>query len=78
MNERTIKVTLTEHEHRQLTEIARRKNMTLSEAVHEAVKDWIRAQSKFQDDPLFMIKPVDPGIDTDSSSLDKKENRKDT
>ncbi len=42
------------------------------EAVHEAVKVWIRAQSKFQDDPLFMIKPVDSGIDTDSSSLDRK------
>ena len=77
MNERTVKVTLTEHEHRQLTAIARRKNMTLSEAVHEAVKDWIMAQSKFQNDPLFMIKPVDSGIDADSSSLDKKEDRED-
>ena len=73
MNERIIKVTLTEHEQRQLTEIARRKNMTHSDAVHEAVKSWIRSYSKFLSDPLFMIKPVDTGIETDSSSLDRKQ-----
>ena len=73
MNERAVKVKVTDQEHRQLTEMARRNNISPSEAVHEAVKDWIGTQSKFQNDPLFMIKPVDSGIETDSSRLDRKD-----
>lgn len=71
MNEKVVQTELKGEEYNQLRDITRKRKMSLKEAVREAIREWIRQQSPLSDDPLFQLKPVDTGMPTDSSNLDK-------
>ena len=53
-----------------LEKIVRKRQMTIKEAVREAVASWIGLQTPLEEDPLFKLKPVRTGVKTDSSKLD--------
>jgi hypothetical protein len=57
-------------EYEVLEKIVRKRQMTIKEAVREAVASWIGLQTPLEEDPLFKLKPVRTGVKTDSSKLD--------
>jgi len=41
-----------------LLDVAKKRNMTIKEAVREALRSWNASNSDLSDDPLFRLKPV--------------------
>ncbi len=50
---------------------AKKRKLTIKEGVREAVQHWISTQIAVDEDPLFNIEPVNTGVKTNSSKLDK-------
>ena len=72
MVEKVVQTELSRSEYERLREVSTRKNISLKEALRQAVEEWVRQQTPMEADPLFSLEPKDTGVETDSSSLDKE------
>jgi hypothetical protein len=54
-----------------LESIAKKRKMTIKEAVREAIESSIAPQMPLEEDPLFKITPTRTRVKTDSSKLDE-------
>lgn len=72
MVEKVVQTELSRSEYKRLREVSTRKNISLKEALRQAVEEWVRQQTPMDADPLFSLEPKDTGLETDSSSLDKE------
>jgi len=48
-----------------------RRGLTIKQGLREAIQQWIATQIPLKEDPLFKVKPVKTGVETDSSNLDR-------
>jgi hypothetical protein len=54
-----------------LQRTAKRRKMTIKEAVREAIMSWVGLQTPLDEDPLFKVKPARTGVKTNASKLDE-------
>jgi len=66
-----VQTELAEREYEFLLKVAKKKKLTLKQELREAVQYWISTQVAITEDPLFSIEPLETGVKTDSSRLDK-------
>ena len=71
MGRRIIRTDLPYDEYVQLKKLVEKKRITMEMGVREAIRQWILANLQFSEDPLLEIKPVETGVKTNSSNLDK-------
>ena len=65
-----VQTSVPEDIHSKLLEIARREGKSLREVVREALEDWITWRYGLINDPFINSKPLDFGVDTDSSKIE--------
>lgn len=70
--EKIVQTELSRTEYERLKEVSTRKNISLKEALRQAVEEWVRRETPIDADPLFRLEPKDTGVETDSGSLDKE------
>jgi site-specific recombinase XerC len=70
-NGKAVQTELDEKEYEFLVKAAKKRKLTIKEGVREAVQHWISTQIAVDEDPLFNIEPVNTGVKTNSSKLDK-------
>ncbi len=71
LGRRIIRTDLPYDEYVQLKKLVEKKRITMEMGVREAIRQWILANLQFSEDPLLEIKPVETGVKTNSSNLDK-------
>ena len=47
------------------------EQLTIKHGLREAIQQWIATQIPLEEDPLFKVKPVQTGVKTDPSDLDR-------
>ena len=53
-----------------LRRVVEKRGMTIKQGLREAIQQWVAAQIPIGDDPLFRVKPIKTGVETDASNLD--------
>jgi len=66
-----VQTSVPEDIHKKLLEIAKREGKSLREVVREALEEWIIWRYGLKDDPFINSKPMDFGVTTDSSNIEK-------
>ena len=51
--------------------VVEKRGLTIKQGLREAIQQWIATQIPLEEDPLFKVKPVKTGVETDSSNLDR-------
>lgn len=72
MARKVVQTELEEKEYRLLKEAVDKQGLSLKRGVREAVLQWVSTQIPVSEDPLFKLKPVKTGVETDSSKLDER------
>ncbi len=72
MARKVVQTELEEKEYRLLKEAVDKQGLSLKRGVREAVLQWVSTQIPVSEDPLFSVKPVRTGVETDSSKLDER------
>ena len=68
---RVVQTELEVGEYEMLRRVVRKRGLTIKQGVREAIQQWIAMQTSLDEDPLFRVKPVKTGVETDSSNLDR-------
>jgi len=58
-------------EYEALRRVVEKRGLTIKQGLREAIRQWIATQIPLKEDPLFKVKPVKTGVETDSSNLDR-------
>lgn len=72
MVRKVVQTELEDKEYRLLKEAVDKQGLSLKRGVREAVLQWVSTQIPVSEDPLFSVKPVRTGVETDSSKLDER------
>lgn len=72
MGKKVVQTELVDDEYRLLKEAVDKRGLTIKMGVREAVRQWIGTQIPVAEDPLFKVKPLKTGVETDSANLDKQ------
>jgi len=72
MARKVVQTELEDKEYRLLKEAVDKRGLSLKRGVREAVLQWVSTQIPVSEDPLFKLKPVKTGVETDSSKLDER------
>ena len=72
MARKVVQTELEDKEYRLLKEAVDKQGLSLKRGVREAVLQWVSTQIPVSEDPLFKLKPVKTGVETDSSKLDER------
>lgn len=72
MAKKVVQTELEDKEYRLLKEAVDKQGLSLKKGVREAVLQWVSTQIPVSEDPLFSVKPVRTGVETDSSKLDER------
>jgi len=72
MARKVVQTELEDKEYRLLKEAVDKQGLSLKRGVREAVLQWVSTQIPISEDPLFSVKPVKTGVETDSSKLDER------
>lgn len=72
MGKKVIQTELANEEYKLLKETVGKRGVSIKEGVREAVYQWLGTQISIAEDPLFKVKPLETGRETDSGELDKK------
>jgi hypothetical protein len=72
MARKVVQTELEDKEYRLLKEAVDKQGLSLKRGVREAVLQWVSTQIPVSEDPLFSVKPVRTGVETDSSKLDER------
>jgi len=72
MVEKVVQTELSRSEYERLREVSTRKQISLKEALRQAIEEWVRQQTPMDADALFSLEPKDTGVETDSGSIDKE------
>jgi len=72
MARKVVQTELEDKEYRLLKEAVDKQGLSLKRGVREAVLQWVSTQIPVSEDPLFSVKPVRTGVETDSSNLDER------
>ena len=72
MARKVVQTELEEKEYRLLKEAVDKHGLSLKRGVREAVLQWVSTQIPVSEVPLFKLKPVRTGVETDSSKLDER------
>lgn len=72
MARKVVQTELEDKEYRLLKEAVDKQGLSLKRGVREAVLQWVSTQIPVSEDPLFNVKPVRTGVETDSSKLDER------
>jgi hypothetical protein len=67
---KVVQTELDDKEYMLLKEAVDKKGLSLKKGVREAVLQWVSTQIPVSEDPLFKVKPVRTGVETDASKLD--------
>jgi len=62
---------VSEELHKKILELAKKEKKSIKEVVREALEEWVLWKSGVDEDTFLSFKPVDFGIETDSSKLEK-------
>jgi len=68
---KVVQTEVTRQEYELLQKASDKKGVTIKEGVREAIKEWAREQIPLTEDPFFNLKPIDFGVKTDSSKIEK-------
>jgi len=68
---KVVQTELEMKEYEALRRVVEKRGLTIKQGVREAVQQWIATQIPLGEDPLFKVKPVKTGVETDSSNLDR-------
>ena len=68
---KVVQTELEMKEYEALRRVVEKRGLTIKQGVREAVQQWIATQISLGEDPLFKVKPVKTGVETDSSNLDR-------
>lgn len=72
MARKVVQTELDDDEYRLLKEVVEKRRITLKSGLREAVRQWVSTQIPVSEDPLFRVEPVNTGVRTDASKLDKR------
>ena len=67
---KVIQTLVSEELHKKIAEIARREKKSIKEVIREALEEWIIWKSNVEEDTFLNFKPIDFGVETDSSKLE--------
>ncbi|MCD6457608.1 MAG: ribbon-helix-helix protein, CopG family [Thermoproteales archaeon] len=67
---KVVQTLVPEELHRKIVEIAKKEKKSIKEIVREALEEWIIWKSDVEEDTFLSFKPVDFGVETDSSKLE--------
>ncbi len=67
---RVVQTRVSEELHRRLLEVAKREGKPLKEVVREALEEWIIWRYGLGEDVFIRSKPLDFGVETDSSNIE--------
>lgn len=70
VDKKIVQTELEVKEYEILRRVVGKRGLTIKQGLREAVRQWIAAQIPIGDDPLFRVKPVKTGVETDASNLD--------
>jgi len=68
---KVVQTELEMKEYEALRRVVEKRGLTIKQGLREAVQQWIATQIPLDEDPLFKVKPVKTGVETDSSNLDR-------
>ena len=71
MARKVVQTELEAAEYELLKKTVEKRGISLKKGLREAVNQWVTTQIPVSEDPLFKVKPVKTGVETDSSKLDK-------
>ena len=66
-----VQTELEMREYEAFRRVVEKKRLTIKQGLREAIQQWIATQIPLEEDPLFKVKPVKTGVETDSSNLDR-------
>ena len=66
-----VQTELEMREYEAFRRVVEKKGLTIKQGLREAIQQWIATQIPLKEDPLFKVKPVKTGVETDSSDLDR-------
>jgi len=75
---KVVQTELEMKEYEALRRVVEKRGLTIKQGLREAVQQWIATQIPLDEDPLFKVKPVKTGVETDSSNLDRALYREDS
>jgi len=75
---KVVQTELEMKEYEALRRVVEKRGLTIKQGLREAVQQWIATQIPLEEDPLFKVKPVKTGVETDSSNLDRALYREDS
>ena len=68
---KVVQTLVSEELHKKIVEVAKKEKKSIKEVVREALEEWVLWKSGVDKDTFLNFKPVDFGIETDSSKLEK-------
>ncbi|HYU54889.1 MAG TPA: hypothetical protein VEL71_01595 [Candidatus Dormibacteraeota bacterium] len=68
---KVVQTELEEREYDLLSEVAKKKGLTIKEAARRALLDWSTSRMDLKNDPLFRLKPVRFKQKIKSSEIDR-------
>ncbi len=68
---KVVQTELEVKEYEALRRVVEKRGLTIKQGLREAIQQWIAMQTSLEEDPLFKVKPVKTGVETDSSNLDR-------
>ena len=68
---KVVQTEVTRQEYELLQKASHERGVSIKEGAREAIKEWTRQQIPLAEDPFFNLKPVDFGVKTDSSKIEK-------
>ncbi len=68
---KVVQTELEVKEYEVLRRVVEKRGLTIKQGLREAIRQWIAMQASLEEDPLFKVKPVKTGVETDSSNLDR-------
>jgi len=68
---KVVQTLVSEELHKKILELAKKEKKSIKEVVREALEEWVLWKSGVDEDAFLSFKPVDFGIETDSSKLEK-------
>ena len=66
-----VQTELEMREYEAFRRVVEKRGLTIKQGLREAIQQWIATQIPLEEDPLFKVKPIKTGIETDSSDLDR-------
>jgi len=72
MARKVVQTELDEKEYSLLREAVGKRGISLKSGLKEAVQQWVSSQIPVSEDPLFKVRPVKTGVETDASQLDRR------